>query len=140
MGEPDAMSPPDTSPVEIKVAADLGQLPILRALAETVALLSDLTLEEVSDIRLAVDEVASSLIVGATPGSTVCCEFTIGRNTMRVRVSAVSAQESLPDQNGFGWHVLRTLTDSISAGHGPYDDTVSGYPTAIEFRKARSTP
>lgn len=134
-GMPELAVPAVFSPVEVRVAAELGQLSLVRALAETVALLADLTLDEVADVRLAVDEVASGLIVAATAGSMLCCEFTVGRNSVSVRAAAVSAQESLPEQNSFGRHLLRTLTDSIATHQDPYDPELAGYPTTIEFRK-----
>lgn len=31
------------------------------------------------------------------------------------------------DQGGFGWHVLRTLTESIAAQTGPYDATTGDF-------------
>lgn len=65
----------DTSVVGIRIPAELGQLTMLRALAETVALIGDFALDEVTDIRVAVDEVATALIVAAVPGSGIGCDF-----------------------------------------------------------------
>ncbi|GAB2516642.1 ATP-binding protein [Nocardia heshunensis] len=125
------------TPVEIGVAASVSQLPIVRGLAETLVLLSDFTLDEVADIRLAVDEAASTLIALAVPGSTLSCRFTVGDTDLIVRVSGIAAAEGLPDQHSFGWHVLRTLSDEITAGQEPFDAARSGYPTAVEFRRVR---
>ena len=125
------------TPVEIGVAATVSQLPIVRGLAETLVLLSDFTLDEVADIRLAVDEACSTLIAIAAPATTLQCRFTVGDKDLLVRVTGVAAAEGLPDQRSFGWHVLRTLTDEVDAGQGPYDSAVSGYPTTVEFRRVR---
>lgn len=125
------------TPVEIGVAASVSQLPIVRGLAETLVLLSDFTLDEVADIRLAVDEAASTVIGLAAPGTSLQCVFTVGENDLVVRVSGVAAAEGLPDQRSFGWHVLRTLSDEVDATQGAFDATVSGYPTAVEFRRVR---
>jgi serine/threonine-protein kinase RsbW len=57
-----------TTTVGVRVPADLEQLLMLRALAETVSLIADFALDEVTDIRLALDEVATSLILDAVPG------------------------------------------------------------------------
>ncbi|UFS97475.1 ATP-binding protein [Nocardia huaxiensis] len=125
------------TPVEIGVAASVSQLPIVRGLAETLVLLSDFTLDEVADIRLAVDEAASTVIAIAAPGTTLQCRFTVGDTDLVVRVSGIAATEGMPDQRSFGWHVLRTLTDDITATQGAYDPAISGYPTAVEFRRVR---
>jgi serine/threonine-protein kinase RsbW len=125
------------APVEIRVAASVTQLPIVRGLAETLVLLSDFTLDEVADIRLAVDEACSTLIGLAAPETSLQCVFSIGDTELRVQVAGVAAQEGLPDARSFGWHVLRTLTDSVDARQDPFDQQVSGYPTAVEFRRVR---
>ncbi|WP_054811542.1 anti-sigma factor [Nocardia arizonensis] len=126
-----------STPVEIRVAASVTQLPIVRGLAETLVLLSDFTLDEVADIRLAVDEVCSTLIAIAVPETSLLCRFTIGETELHVNVSGTAATEGLPDQRSFGWHVLRTLTDSVEATQEPFDTTASGYPTTVEFRRVR---
>jgi serine/threonine-protein kinase RsbW len=123
--------------VEIRVAASVTQLPIVRGLAETLVLLSDFTLDEVADIRLAVDEACSTLIGLAAPETSLQCVFSIGDTELRVQVAGVAAQEGLPDARSFGWHVLRTLTDSVDVRQDPFDQQVSGYPTAVEFRRVR---
>jgi len=137
MGEQLSISPVEIPPVEVRVAATLGQLPTLRALAETVMLLADFTLDEVSDVRLAVDEVASILITGAAPRAVLRCEFVADDAGVRVTMSSVAAREGLTVQRGFGWHLLRTLTHSIDASQRPYNMAARGYPTIIEFSRAR---
>ncbi|WP_228001360.1 ATP-binding protein [Nocardia australiensis] len=126
-----------STPVEIRVAASVTQLPIVRGLAETLVLLSDFTLDEVADIRLAVDEVCSTLIAIAARGTSLHCRFTVGDTALLVRVSGIAETEGLPDQRSFGWHVLRTLTDEVQATQGSYDSAISGYPTTVEFRRVR---
>lgn len=128
-----------SSPVHVRVAADLAQLPVLRAIAETIALLADFTLDEVADIRLAVDEVASVLILGSPGHGDLCCDFTVDPTGMAVRVWTTWAAAGLPDEHSFGWHVLRTLTDSITATQHPYDATAAGYPTTVEFSRTRGS-
>ncbi|MQY29088.1 ATP-binding protein [Nocardia aurantia] len=125
------------TPVEIGVAATVSQLPIVRGLAETLVLLSDFTLDEVADIRLAVDEACSTLIAVAAADTTLQCRFTVGDKDLLVRVTGVAGAAGLPDQRSFGWHVLRTLTDEVTATQDPYDPAVSGYPTTVEFRRVR---
>ncbi|WP_067677955.1 ATP-binding protein [Nocardia miyunensis] len=125
------------TPVEIGVAAAVSQLPIVRGLAETLVLLSDFTLDEVADVRLAVDEVCSTLIGLAAPDTTLQCRFSVGETDLVVRVRGIAAAEGLPDQRSFGWHVLRTLSDEVQATQDPYDQAAFGYPTIVEFRRAR---
>jgi len=139
MGEWSSQSAAETTTtIGVRIPAELEQLTMLRALAETVALIADFAIDEVVDIRLALDEVATSLILEATPGSTLDCDFTYNDHEMFVRVAAVAVSEKVVGQAGFGWHIVRTLTQSISAAQEPFDSVVSGYPTVVDFSWARS--
>ncbi|NEW39772.1 ATP-binding protein [Nocardia cyriacigeorgica] len=126
-----------TTTVGVRVPADLEQLLMLRALAETVSLIADFALDEVTDIRLALDEVATSLILDAVPGSELTCEFSYGDNRMTVAVISVAATESLGERHSFGWHIVRTLTESIVTEQQPFDDVAGGYPTTARFTWVR---
>ncbi len=123
----------DTTTVGVRVPARHEQLVMLRALAETVSLIADFGLDEVTDIRLALDEVATSLIATAVPDTTLGCDFVYDHHHMRVRVTSISEAASLQDQEGFGWHIVRTLTRSVSVVQRPYDVGSGGYPTDVEF-------
>src|SRR5690606_10181223 len=80
----------DTTTVGVRVPAEHEQLVMLRALAETVALIADFGLDEVTDIRLALDEVATSLIAGAVAESTLSCDFDYDEHRMTVRVTSTA--------------------------------------------------
>ncbi|BDT86632.1 anti-sigma factor [Nocardia cyriacigeorgica] len=126
-----------TTTVGVRVPADLDQLLMLRALAETVSLIADFALDEVTDIRLALDEVATSLILDAVPDTELTCDFSYGDNRMTVAVSSVAATESVGDRHSFGWHIVRTLTESISTEQRPFDQNAGGYPTTAQFTWVR---
>ncbi|TLF73295.1 ATP-binding protein [Nocardia cyriacigeorgica] len=126
-----------TTTVGVRVPADLDQLLMLRALTETVSLIADFALDEVTDIRLALDEVATSLILDAVPGSELTCDFSYGDNRMTVAVASVAATESVGEKHSFGWHIVRTLTESISTEQRPFDETTGGYPTTARFTWVR---
>ncbi|MFE3446144.1 ATP-binding protein [Nocardia sp. NPDC059180] len=127
----------DTTTVGVRVPADLEQLLMLRALAETVSLIADFALDEVTDIRLALDEVATSLILDAVPGSELTCDFSYGDNRMSVVVTSVATTASLGERHSFGWHIVRTLTESISTEQRPFDEVAGGYPTRARFTWVR---
>ncbi|WP_067824525.1 ATP-binding protein [Nocardia inohanensis] len=129
----------DTSTVGLRVPAELDQLTMLRALAETVALIADFALDEVTDIRVALDEVATALIVAAVPGSYVACDFDFDEQRMQVRVGGTCTGPDALDENGFGWHVLDTITEDLTAHHQPYDPASGGYPTVVEFSRLRGS-
>jgi serine/threonine-protein kinase RsbW len=123
--------------IGVRVPADLEQLIMLRALTETVALIADFAIDEVTDIRLALDEVATSLILDAVPDSILDCEFSYDGKQMLVHVASVAAVQSAVGEGSFGWHIVRTLTDSIAAAQEPFDESVCGYPTVVDFSWVR---
>lgn len=133
---PDA--PSSRTGVELRVRADLGQLPVLRAVAETLAVLADFNLDHVSDITLAVDEVCSSLVKDAVDDAEVVCRFDTRPDALRVRIHTDTTGDRAPDERGFGWHVLRTVTDTLTTGHQPRPG--GGFHTTVEFTKLRSDP
>lgn len=128
-----------SSLIEVCVAADLDQLPGLRAIAETVGLLCDLSFDEIADVRLALDEVATSLITNTPRPNRLRCEFLTDDRGLITRVSSMlPPTEGFPDRNGFSWYVVRSLTDSVMAGRQPDTTTSSGYRMTVEFRRRRA--
>ncbi|RRQ25061.1 ATP-binding protein [Rhodococcus sp. Eu-32] len=124
------------APVELRVIADAAQLPVVRAVAETLAVLSDFTLDDIADIKLVVDEVCSELIAGAVLGAELSCSFVVGDSGIRIATTSTVQTGKLPKQDSFGWHVLQTLTDSIAL---TVDDVDGGHVVAVDVIKRRST-
>ncbi|MGW6693864.1 ATP-binding protein [Rhodococcus sp. NPDC054953] len=122
-------------PVEVRVRADLGELPVLRAMAETVALLGGFTLDDAADVKLAVDEVCSALIGDALPGADLSCRLHSTAGALRVRAWTDTASNRHPDERGFVWHVLRALTDAIDVTREPLAE--GGFRTRVEFVRSR---
>ncbi|WP_072802501.1 anti-sigma factor [Rhodococcoides yunnanense] len=123
------------APVELRVIADAAQLPVVRAVAETLAVLADFTLDDIADIKLVVDEVCSELIAGAVRGSELTCSFIVSDGGMRIASTSTLVPDRVPKQDSFGWHVLQTLTDSISMSeHG----VEAGHIVAVDVVKRRS--
>ena len=57
--------------IELRVAAKLENLAVLRTLVGAVGTFEDLDFDAVADLRLAVDEVCTRLIRSAVPGATL---------------------------------------------------------------------
>lgn len=99
--------------VEIRLTAGSEYLSTVRAVAADLALQQDMTLDEVDDLRLAVDEACSMLVPLAVPGSVLRCRFSLGEEDIRVHCSVPSAGGHRPPMDGFPWQVLVTLTDKV---------------------------
>lgn len=121
------------APVNIRVPADKSQVAMVRAIAETLAVLADFSLDEVADIKLAVDEAAMTIIGHAGPGAELTVAFTTAEHHFNgVVQSWLPSSNSLP-QTGFGWHVLQTLTESVTVHEGEAEH--DGRLVAIELVK-----
>ena len=123
------------APVELRVSADFAQLPVLRAVPETIAVLGEFNLDEVSDVKLAVDEVCSELIKDAVVDAKLICRYELSGGVLHMRVSTITHTGRRPREDGFGWHVLRVLTDSISVTHAPLGAQANEFLTTVEFDK-----
>ncbi|MEE2059284.1 ATP-binding protein [Rhodococcus artemisiae] len=108
--------------VELRVRADADQLSVLRAVAAAIALQHDFDLDTVEDIKLAVDEAATRLIVNSTDLSTLLCSFQVSPSGVKISLTAPTRTDAPTRQpRSFGWHVLNSLTDSVSVSSG-FDD------------------
>ena len=123
------------APVELRVVANADQLPVVRAVAETLALLGDFTLDDIADIKLVVDEVCSELIANAVPKADLTCSFVVGDVGMRITTTSLVQDGRVPKSDSFGWHVLQTLTDSISLSASSVEN---GSSVAVDVVKRRS--
>ncbi|MDI9895593.1 ATP-binding protein [Rhodococcus sp. IEGM 1381] len=127
------------APVELRVRAEADQLPVVRAVAETLVVLSDFTLDDIADVKLVVDEVCSQLIKGSVVDSELSCLFSVSDSGIRIVVTSTLAATSVPKKDSFGWHVLQTLTDSIELRAHDADDSDAARTVAIDVVKRRST-
>jgi serine/threonine-protein kinase RsbW len=97
--------------IELRIGAELTNLPIIRSLAASIAMRADYDLDSIADLKLAVDEACSTLITRATVNATLLCGFTVSKDEIRFKVTIRSASEAIPSSDTFGWRVLTTLTD-----------------------------
>jgi serine/threonine-protein kinase RsbW len=104
-----------TGTVELTVPADPSYVSMLRTVVASLAARLDFTLDEIDDLRLAVDEAGGLLLPHASPDSQLSAVFGSSAASLRVDVAVtvppgVSAE---PDRTSFRWLVLAALTDSV---------------------------
>lgn len=126
----------DPDGIELRIGAKLEQLPIIRSLAATVAIRADFDLDSIADLKLAVDEACSTLITRAVPGTALTCRFILRDNEIRFMGRVVSAVDTEPKRDSFGWRVLTTLTDHADSW---VNRAESGYAVHIEIIKRKTT-
>ena len=101
--------------VEVRVAARLENLALVRTMIGALATFEDLDLDAVADLRLAVDEACTRLIRSSSPEATLVLKVDPRVNDLVVNVSTTAAvnTEEILTEGSFSWHVLTSLTDDV---------------------------
>jgi serine/threonine-protein kinase RsbW len=113
--------------------ADGAYLSVLRTATAGLAARLDFTLDEIEDMRIAVDEACAMLLSQAIPGSDLECAFSLGTDEMTVSVSVRCLAPRVPTGDTFAWTVLSALAGSVDAQVGPGD------VLTIVLRKSRDS-
>lgn len=101
--------------VEIGVPATSAYLAVLRTTAAGLAARLGFTLDDIEDLRIAVDEACAMVLPLAEPDSTMHCRFELLTDVLDVRVSVPAASTDLPGRETFAWTVLSALTGEVDA-------------------------
>jgi serine/threonine-protein kinase RsbW len=117
--------------VTVRMPAEGAYLSVLRTATAGLAARLDFTLDEIEDLRIAVDEACAMLLSQAIPGSALECSFALGREEMTISVSVPSLTPQPPASDTFAWTVLTALAGSVEAFAGPGDQLT------IVMRKSR---
>lgn len=96
--------------------ADTAYVALSRTVAASMAARADLPIDQLEDVRLAVDEAVTQIITDAAPGATVECRFTVTETGLHIEVAGRSRSHRVPPTETFGWTVLSALVDSLTAG------------------------
>lgn len=104
-----------TDTVELRVPADPAYLAVLRTATAGLAARLDLTLDEIEDLRIAVDEACALLLDHRShPGEEVNASFTIHPGMLEVVMSGPTP--TLPERTSFAWTVLEALVGRVETG------------------------
>ena len=101
--------------VELRLPADSAYLSVLRTATAGLAARLDFTLDEIEDLRIAVDEACALLLPDAVPGEPLTCRFTLGGDQLEIAVRAASTSGRAPGRDSFAWTVLSALAGEVEA-------------------------
>ncbi|MGH3497610.1 MAG: ATP-binding protein [Nocardioidaceae bacterium] len=99
--------------IEMTVPADSAYLSVLRTAAAGLAARLNFTLDDIEDLRIAVDEACSMLLAQAAGDSRMHCSFVLTDDSVTVSVSAHAPNPKVPSRNGFAWTVLTALATKV---------------------------
>ena len=107
--------------VTVRLPAEGAYLSVLRTATAGLAARLDFTLDEIEDLRIAVDEACAMLLSQAVPGASLECAFTLGHDVMTIAVSVPCLSPQQPASDTFAWTVLTALAGSVDSRVGPGD-------------------
>jgi serine/threonine-protein kinase RsbW len=103
--------------VTMQVPADRDFVSTLRLTAASLAAHCDLTVDDIEDLRLAVDEAVALLLPIAPAESTLQARFELAPNCLVVATSVPSADGAGPDRGGLAWAVLSALASGVEVSN-----------------------
>jgi serine/threonine-protein kinase RsbW len=104
--------------VAIKLPAAGAYLSVLRTATAGLAARLDFTLDEIEDLRIAVDEACAMLLSQAVPGADLECQFSLDADSMRISVSVLTLDGQEPSRDTFAWTVLSALAGDVDSTAG----------------------
>jgi serine/threonine-protein kinase RsbW len=113
-------------PVVVTVPARAGSVHVLRAVVASVAARLDLSIDEVEEMRIAIDEAAVLLLHLHAPATTLRAELDADARALTIRLSsdvAVAGDWPPPGtEDAWPWRVITGLADEAGfdvSEHGP---------------------
>jgi serine/threonine-protein kinase RsbW len=129
--------------LEVRVAARLENLAVVRTIIGAVGTFEDLDLDAVADLRLAVDEACTRLIRSASPDATLILTIDPRPNEVVVDVATTAVTAEVDDilaPGSFSWHVLTALTDDVRTFHDGVELEGVGSVFGISMTTRRVSP
>jgi len=111
------LSPDDF--VEVSIPADGAYLSVLRTATAGLAARLDFTLDEIEDLRIAVDEACAMLLQHNLPHTSLTCKFDLAPAELAITVSAPTVDGRAPAKDTFAWTVLTALAGAVEATTRP---------------------
>jgi len=105
----------DRDVVQVRLPAVSAYLSVLRTATAGLAARLDFTLDEIEDLRIAVDEACALMLPRARPGAELTCAFELTSSSMVVTVSVPTSDGRLPARDTFAWTVLSALAGEVDA-------------------------
>jgi serine/threonine-protein kinase RsbW len=105
--------------VTVRLPAAAAYLAVLRTTTASLAARLDFTLDEIEDLRIAVDEACCLLLAGVAPDAELSAVFEMNDASINITVSAPSSTGHGPARDSFAWTVLSALAGQVDSWTEP---------------------
>jgi serine/threonine-protein kinase RsbW len=100
--------------VTITLPAQSAYLSVLRTATAGLAARLNFTIDEIEDLRIAVDEACAMLLSQAIAGADLIAEFDVASDALQASVSVLTDDGQEPSRETFAWTVLTALAGEVS--------------------------
>jgi serine/threonine-protein kinase RsbW len=104
-----------TDNVGLKLPASGAYLSVLRTATAALASGLDFTLDDIEDLRIAVDEACALLLPHAVEGAELDCRFELATDALAFSVTVATSDPSPLSQDSFAWTVLNALAGDVKS-------------------------
>ena len=101
--------------VVLRLPAAGAYLSVLRTATASLASRLDFTIDDIEDLRIAVDEACAMLLTQALPGADLECGFELTADAIRIDVSVLTLDGHEPSRDTFAWTVLTALAGEVDS-------------------------
>lgn len=101
--------------VVLRLPAASAYLSVLRTATASLASRLDFTLDDIEDLRIAVDEACALLLPYATDGAALECVFDLTPGELKVSVTVPTEAPAPIAQDSFAWTVLNALVGEVAS-------------------------
>ena len=99
----------------LRLPAAGAYLSVLRTATASLASRLDFTIDDIEDLRIAVDEASAMLLTQAKAGADLECRFELTANAIDVAVSVLTLDGQEPSRDTFAWTVLTALAGEVDS-------------------------
>lgn len=97
-----------TPEAEVRVPAETAYVAVVRMATAGIAARLDFTLDDIEDLRMAVNEACALVLAVAEPDASLTASYQLSAERIGVRIAAASTRTTPLDTDSFGWQVLAT--------------------------------
>jgi serine/threonine-protein kinase RsbW len=110
-----AGTPTARDTVVLRLPAQGAYLSVLRTATASLASRLDFTLDDIEDLRIAVDEACAMLLGQAIAGADLECSFELSSEAIAVSVTVPTLDGLPPSRDTFAWTVLTALAGEVDS-------------------------
>ena len=97
----------------LRLPATSAYLSVLRTATASLASRLDFTLDDIEDLRIAVDEACALVLPHALEGASLECVFNLGPGSLAVSVTVPTDTPPRLSEDSFAWTVLTALAGEV---------------------------